>query len=40
MDVELRRPFKLLQRNEYHEGDIDKILTESDKSRIFFVILN
>jgi len=38
--VEQRKPFKLAQREEFCGGDINKILTEADKSRLFFVILD
>lgn len=38
--AEDRRPFKLAQRSEFEGGDIDKILTEADKSRLFFKILD
>jgi hypothetical protein len=38
--AEEKRPFKLAQRKEFEGGDIDLILSEADKSRLFFNLLD
>jgi len=38
--AEEKKPFKLSQRVEFEGGDYDSILTEADKARLFFVILD
>jgi len=37
---ENKKPFKLQYRDEFAEGDIDHILTEADKSRLFYIIFS
>jgi len=38
--AESRRPFQMSKRNEFQGGDFDKILTEAEKSRIFFILFD
>ena len=35
-ELEQRREFKYQNRKDYHGGDINKILTEADKSRLIY----
>jgi hypothetical protein len=40
LQAESRRPFLMAKRQEFEGGDYDKILTEAEKSRIFFILLD
>ena len=40
MIAEERKPFKLSRKNEFAEGEFDKILTYADQSRLFRVVLD
>lgn len=40
MEAEEKKPFKFENRMEFEGGDYNSILTEADKSRLFFVILD
>ena len=39
MDTERKRPFIYAYREDYWKGDFDMILTEAEKSRLIFIIL-
>ena len=40
IEAERRKPFVLAYREEFEGGDFDKILSEADKSRIFYCLLD
>lgn len=40
IETEAKKPFSFEKRAEFHGGDFDKILTESEKSRLIFIILD
>ena len=40
IEAESRKPFVLAYREEFEGGDFDKILSEADKSRIFYCLLD
>ena len=40
MDTEAKKAFVYDYRNEFCGGDFDKILTESEKSRLIYIILD
>ena len=40
MDTEAKKAFVYDYRNEFFGGDFDKILTESEKSRLIYIILD
>ena len=39
METEEKQPFIYAYREDYFAGDFDQILTESEKSRLIFIIL-
>lgn len=39
ISAESKKPFELSKRDEFEDGDFDKILTEADKSRLIAAIL-
>ena len=39
MDTERKRPFIYAYREDFCKGDFDMILTEAEKSRLIFIIL-
>ena len=40
METEAKKAFVFEHRKEYHGGDFDKILTEAEKSRLIYIILD
>jgi len=40
VEMEARRLFKYSEKHLFHEGKIDEILTEADKSRLIYKMLS
>lgn len=40
IEAEARRPFVMAYREEFEDGDFDAILSEADKSRLFYIVLD